>query len=139
MAATSVLLEATPKRPWTRRIASLHPNMQLLKVGHHERHVQPRRNSGDHETKFRRDLCRLSHILRSAQTRRPRPLHAAGIHVYRTDLDGAVTFYLDATLNRITPAQTDKRVENQYVENRNESPGRARFSRAVTAQNKTGL
>jgi competence protein ComEC len=118
--ATSVLLEGDAEKAVERRIASLHPeHADLLKVGHH--------GSATSTTPEILATTKPSFAVISVGFHTsfglPKPdvlarLHAAGIHVYRTDLDGAVTFYLDGhSVTASLPAQTDKRVENQYVEN----------------------
>jgi competence protein ComEC len=118
--ATSVLLEGDAEKAVERRIASLHPeHADLLKVGHH--------GSATSTTPEILATTKPSFAVISVGFHTsfglPKPdvlarLHAAGIHVYRTDLDGAVTFYLDGhAVTASLPAQTDKRVENQYVEN----------------------
>ncbi len=101
---TSVLLEGDAEKAVERRIAALHhPHADLLKVGHH--------GSATSTT---------PEILQSVQPRYavislgfrtsfgfPKPdvlarLQAAGVRVYRTDLNGAVTFYLDG--HSVTPS-----------------------------------
>ena len=102
--ATSVLLEGDAEKAVERRIASLHPlHADLLKVGHHGSAtsttpeilaaVKPTLaviSVGFH-TSF--GLPKAEVLAR---------LQAAGIHVYRTDLNGAVTFYLDG--HTVTPS-----------------------------------
>jgi competence protein ComEC len=101
---TSVLLEGDAEKAVERRIASLHPlHADLLKVGHHGSAtsttleilatVKPTYaviSVGFH-TSF--GLPKADVLAR---------LQAAGIHVYRTDLNGAVTFYLDG--HSVTPS-----------------------------------
>jgi len=101
---TSVLLEGDAEKAVERRIASLHPlHADLLKVGHHGSAtsttpeilaaVKPTLaviSVGFH-TSF--GLPKAEVLAR---------LQAAGIHVYRTDLNGAVTFYLDG--HTVTPS-----------------------------------
>ncbi len=100
---TSVLLEGDAEKAVERRIASLHhPQADLLKVGHH--------GSATSTT---------PEILQSVKPRFavisvgfqnsfgiPKPdvlarLQNSGVRVYRTDLNGAVTFYLDG--RSVTP------------------------------------
>ena len=101
--ATSVLLEGDAEKAVERRIASLHhPRADLLKVGHHGsatsttpeilEAVKP--NFAVISVGFRTSfgLPKLSVLAR---------LQAAGVHVYRTDVNGAVTFYLDG--RTVTP------------------------------------
>src|SRR5271166_5223392 len=101
---TSVLLEGDAEKAVERRIATLHhPHADLLKVGHHGsatsttpeilQSVKPRfavislgfRNSFG--------LPKEDVLAR---------LQASKIHVYRTDINGAVTFYLDG--HSVTPS-----------------------------------
>ena len=94
---TSVLLEGDAEKAVERRIARLHPeHADLLKVGHH--------GSATSTTPEILATTKPSFAVISVGYHTsfglPKPdvlarLHAAGIHVYRTDLDGAVTFYLD--------------------------------------------
>jgi competence protein ComEC len=100
---TSVLLEGDAEKAVERRIASLHEaRSDLLKVGHHGsatsttpeilRAVQPSFaviSLGYHDC-F--GFPKLPVLAR---------LQSAGAHVYRTDLEGAVTFYLDG--HSVTP------------------------------------
>jgi competence protein ComEC len=94
---TSVLLEGDAEKAVERRIAALHhPRADLLKVGHHGsatsttpeilESVKPSFGviSVGLHTSF--GLPKADVLAR---------LQAAGVRVYRTDLDGAVTFYLD--------------------------------------------
>ncbi len=101
--ATSVLLEGDAEKAVERRIASLHhPHADLLKVGHHGsatsttpeilQTVNPRFAviSVGFRTSF--GLPKQSVLQR---------LQSAGVTVYRTDMNGAVTFYLDG--HTVTP------------------------------------
>jgi competence protein ComEC len=101
--STSVLLEGDAEKAVERRIASLHhPRADLLKVGHHGsatsttpeilESVKPRFAviSVGFRTSF--GLPKFDVLQR---------LQNAGARVYRTDLDGAVTFYLDG--HTVTP------------------------------------
>ncbi len=94
---TSVLLEGDAEKAVERRIASLHPeHADLLKVGHHGSATSTTPEileavhpvyaiiSVGYQNSF--GLPKASVLDR---------LEASGVHVYRTDLDGAVTFYLD--------------------------------------------
>ncbi|MGB7599181.1 MAG: ComEC/Rec2 family competence protein [Candidatus Sulfotelmatobacter sp.] len=94
---TSVLLEGDAEKAVERRIASLHPeHADLLKVGHH--------GSATSTTPEILATTKPSFAVISVGYHTsyglPKPdvltrLEAAGIHVYRTDLDGLVTFYLN--------------------------------------------
>lgn len=94
---TSVLLEGDAEKAVERRIALLyHPRADLLKVGHH--------GSATSTTPEILATVRPRFAVISLGFRTsfgfPKPavlarLQESGVHVYRTDLDGAVTFYLD--------------------------------------------
>jgi competence protein ComEC len=101
--ATSVLLEGDAEKAVERRIASLHPeHADLLKVGHH--------GSATSTTPEFLDAVHPAYAVISVGYRNsfglPKPsvierLQASGVHVYRTDLNGAVSFYL--TRQSVTP------------------------------------
>jgi competence protein ComEC len=101
---TSVLLEGDAEKAVERRIASLqHPHADLLKVGHH--------GSATSTTPEILAAVKPSFAVISLGFRTsfgfPKPdvlsrLQSAGVHVYRTDLNGAVTFYLDG--HSVTPS-----------------------------------
>jgi competence protein ComEC len=104
---TSVLLEGDAEKAVERRIAALHhPHADLLKVGHH--------GSATSTTPEILQSVRPSYGVISVGLHTsfglPKPdvlarLQAAGVRVYRTDLDGAVTFYLDGkTVTPFLPA-----------------------------------
>jgi competence protein ComEC len=100
---TSVLLEGDAERAVERRIASLHhPRADLLKVGHH--------GSATSTTPEILAAVKPSFGVISVGFRTsfglPKPdvlqrLENSGVRVYRTDLNGAVTFYLDG--HSVTP------------------------------------
>jgi competence protein ComEC len=100
---TSVLLEGDAEKAVERRIAILHhPRADLLKVGHH--------GSATSTTPEILHSVRPTFAVISVGFRTsfdlPKPevlarLQASGVHVYRTDLNGAVTFYLDG--HSVTP------------------------------------
>ena len=105
--ATSVLLEGDAEKAVERRIASLHPlHADLLKVGHHGSATSTTPEiltavkptfaviSVGFHTSF--GLPKVDVLAR---------LQAAGTHVYRTDLNGAVTFHLDG--HSVTPAPSN--------------------------------
>ena len=95
--ATSALLEGDAEKTVERRIASLHPlHADLLKVGHH--------GSATSTTPEILEAVQPSFAVISVGFHTsfglPKPdvlarLQAAGVRTYRTDLNGAVTFYLD--------------------------------------------
>jgi competence protein ComEC len=102
--ATSVLLEGDAEKDVERRIARLyHPHADLLKVGHHGSATSTTPEilqavtpafaiiSVGYHNSFGLPKPSVLHRLQESQVR-----------VYRTDLDGAVTFYLDG--HNITPA-----------------------------------
>jgi competence protein ComEC len=101
--ATSVLLEGDAEKAVERRIASLHhPKADLLKVGHHgsatsttpEILASVKPAFAVISVGFRTSFGLPKHdVLQRLQN--------SGVHVYRTDLNGAVTFYLDG--HSITP------------------------------------
>ncbi len=94
---SSVLLEGDAEKPVERRVAALHhPSANLLKVGHH--------GSANATTEELLDAAKPQFAIISVGSQNsfglPRQetlarLAAAGTRVYRTDLDGAVSFYLD--------------------------------------------
>jgi competence protein ComEC len=100
---TSVLLEGDAEKAVERRIASLHhPHADLLKVGHH--------GSATSTTPEILQSVKPNFAVISCGYRTsfgfPRPdvlqrLQASGSHVYRTDINGAVSFYLDG--HSVTP------------------------------------
>ncbi len=100
---TSVLLEGDAEKAVERRIASLHhPRADLLKVGHH--------GSATSTTPEILQSVKPSFAVISVGFQNsfgiPKPdvlarLQNAGARVYRTDLNGAVTFYLDG--HSVTP------------------------------------
>jgi competence protein ComEC len=104
--ATSALLEGDAEKAVERRIAALyHPHADLLKVGHHGSATSTTPEilqstnplyaviSVGYHTSF--GLPKADVLSR---------LQSAGAHVYRTDLNGATTFYLDG--RSVTPQAT---------------------------------
>jgi len=101
---TSVLLEGDAEKAVERRIATLHhPHADLLKVGHH--------GSATSTTPEILQSVKPSYAVISLGFRTsfgfPKAdvlerLQASGVRVYRTDLNGAVTFYLDG--HSVTPS-----------------------------------
>jgi competence protein ComEC len=101
---TSVLLEGDAEKAVERRIASLHhPHADLLKVGHHgsATSTTPEILQAVKPTVAVISVgYRNSYGLPKADVLER--LQNAGVHVYRTDLNGAVTFYLDG--HSVTPS-----------------------------------
>jgi competence protein ComEC len=103
---SSVLLEGDAEKQVERRIAALHhPAASLLKVGHH--------GSANATTPELVDSARPSYAVISVGSGNSfglprietlRRLADSGTRVYRTDLGGAVTFYLDG--RSVMPALT---------------------------------
>ncbi len=101
---TSVLLEGDAEKQVERRIAERsHPSANLLKVGHH--------GSANATTTELVDSAKPQFAVISVGTGNPfglprietlDRLAKAGVRVYRTDLDGATTFYLDG--QTVTPS-----------------------------------
>jgi competence protein ComEC len=101
---SSVLLEGDAEKQVERRVSALHhPSASLLKVGHH--------GSANATTDELIASAKPEYAIISVGSGNsfglPRKetlarLADAGTRVYRTDLDGAVTFYLDG--HRITPS-----------------------------------
>ena len=100
---TSVLLEGDAEKAVERRIATLHhPKADVLKVGHH--------GSATSTTQEILDSIQPSFAVISVGFRTSfglpksdvlQRLQDSGVHVYRSDLNGAVTFYLDG--HSVTP------------------------------------
>jgi competence protein ComEC len=99
---TSVLLEGDAEKAVERRIATLHhPKADLLKVGHHGSSTSTTPEILQSvKPKFAVISVgfRISLGLPKADVLQ---LQNAGVHVYRTDLNGAITFYLDG--HSVTP------------------------------------
>jgi competence protein ComEC len=100
---TSVLLEGDAEKAVERRIAALHPqHADLLKVGHHGSATS---TTPEILSAAKPDFAVISVGFHTSYGL-PKPdvlarLQAAGVRVYRTDLNGAVTFYLDG--HSVTP------------------------------------
>jgi competence protein ComEC len=100
---TSALLEGDAEKAVERRIVSLHhPHADLLKVGHH--------GSATSTTPEILESVKPGFALISVGYRNTfglpkltvlQRLQDSGVHVYRTDVNGAVTFYLDG--HTVTP------------------------------------
>jgi competence protein ComEC len=101
--ATTALLEGDAERPAERRIIQEHPEAMLLKVAHHG---SASATSADLLSTVRPRYAVISVGARNAYGH-PRHevlnrLEHAGVRTYRTDEQGAVTFYLDG--KSVTPA-----------------------------------
>jgi competence protein ComEC len=101
--ATSVLLEGDAEKAVERRIVSLHhPHANLLKVGHHGSSTS---TTPDILESTKPTLAVISVGFRNSYGLPKQDvlsrLQAAKIRVYRTDVNGAVTFYLDG--HSVTP------------------------------------
>jgi competence protein ComEC len=102
--STSVLLEGDAEKAVEHRIAALHPqHSDLLKVGHHGSATS---TTPEILTSTKPTFAVIS-VGFHTSFGLPKPdvlarLQAAGIRVYRTDLNGLVTFYLDG--HTVAPA-----------------------------------
>jgi competence protein ComEC len=100
---TSVLLEGDAEKAVERRIVSLHhPKADLLKVGHHGSATS---TTAEILGSLKPTFAVISVGFRTSFGL-PKPdvlqrLQNAGVQVYRTDLNGAVTFYMDG--RSVTP------------------------------------
>jgi competence protein ComEC len=103
---SAVLLEGDAEKTAERQVAATMANADLLKVGHH--------GSNTSTTPEILDAVKPRFAVISVGFRTsfgfPRPevlarLAASGVRVYRTDLNGAVTFYLDG--HSVTPSVGD--------------------------------
>jgi competence protein ComEC len=100
---TAALLEGDAEKAVERRVASLHhPHADLLKVGHHGSATS---TTPEILQSVKPSLAVISVGFRNSFGL-PKPdvlerLQNSGVHVYRTDLNGAVTFYLDG--HSVTP------------------------------------
>jgi competence protein ComEC len=100
----SVLIEGDAQQPVERRVAALHhPKADLLRVGHH--------GSSNATTPELLAVAQPSFAVISVGFRNPfglprmdvlERLEKSGARVYRTDVDGAMTFYLDE--HGVTPS-----------------------------------
>lgn len=93
---SSVLLEGDAEKKAESHIALNHPGANLLKVGHHG---SAKATTAELVTAVKPAFAVIS-VGSGNSFGLPRletlgRLAEAGTHVYRTDLDGAITFYLD--------------------------------------------
>jgi competence protein ComEC len=101
---SSVLLEGDAEKQVERRIAATeNPTATLLKVGHHgSANATTPELMASVEPKFAVISVGAGNSFGLPRRETLERLAAAGTRVYRTDLDGAVTFYLDGI--SVTPA-----------------------------------
>jgi len=94
---SSVLLEGDAEKQVERRIAALHhPSATLLKVGHHgSANATTPELVASARPQFAVISVGSGNSFGLPRLETLRRLAAAGVRVYRTDVDGAVTFYLD--------------------------------------------
>jgi competence protein ComEC len=94
---SSVLLEGDAEKQVERRVAALHhPRADLLKVGHHGSANATTEELVDSvQPKFAVISVGAGNTFGLPRIETLSRLGTAGSRVYRTDLDGAVTFYLD--------------------------------------------
>ena len=99
---TTALLEGDAERPAERRVVEEHPEAMLLKVAHHG---SASGTSADLLATVRPRYAVISVGARNVYGHPRREvldrLRQAGVKTYRTDEDGAVSFYLDG--NSVTP------------------------------------
>ena len=101
---SSVLLEGDAEKQVERRIAALHhPSANLLKVGHHgSANATTPELVGSVKPEFAIISVGSGNSFGLPRSEILGCLANAGARVYRTDLDGAVTFYLDG--HSVTPS-----------------------------------
>jgi competence protein ComEC len=99
---TSALLEGDAERPEERRIVQQHPEAALLKVAHHG---SASATSAELLATVRPRYAVISSGVRNVYGHPRREvlerLQGAGVKTYRTDMTGAVSFYLDG--KSVTP------------------------------------
>jgi len=100
---SSILLEGDAEKQVERRIAALHhPSASLMKVGHHgSANATTPELVASAKPKFAIISVGLGNSFGLPRSEVLGRLSEAGARVYRTDLDGAVTFYLDG--HSVTP------------------------------------
>lgn len=101
---SSVLLEGDAQQATERHVAAVyHPKANLLKVGHHgSANATTRELIASAKPQFAVVSVGLGNSFGLPRTEVLGRLADAGARVYRTDLDGAVTFYLDG--RSVTPS-----------------------------------
>ncbi len=105
---TSALLEGDAERPTEQRIAREQPQADLLKVAHHgsATSTQPNLLAAVHP-RFAVISVGAGNVYGHPRREVLARLAESGVITYRTDLNGAVTFYLDG--NSVTPRVVDLR------------------------------
>jgi competence protein ComEC len=100
---SSVLLEGDAEKQAERHVAALHhPSANLLKVGHHgSNNASTAELLASVKPQFAVISVGSGNTFGLPRTEVLGRLSEAGARVYRTDLDGAVTFYLDG--RSVTP------------------------------------
>ncbi len=101
---SSVLLEGDAEKQVERRVSALHhPSANLIKVGHHgSANATTLELVASTKPQFAIISVGSGNSFGLPRTEVLGRLAAAGARVYRTDLDGAVTFYLDG--HSVTPS-----------------------------------
>jgi competence protein ComEC len=101
---SSVLLEGDAQKPVERRVAALHhPTANLLRVGHHgSANATTPELIASVKPEFAIISVGSGNSFGLPRNEVLERLADAGARVYRTDLDGAVTFYLDG--HSVTPS-----------------------------------
>ncbi len=101
---SSVLLEGDAEKQVERRIAALHhPSANLVKVGHHgSNNATTPELVASAKPQFAVISVGSGNSFGLPRIETLGRLASAGAHVYRTDLDGAVTFFLDG--HSVTPS-----------------------------------
>jgi|tagenome__1003787_1003787.scaffolds.fasta_scaffold20988443_7 competence protein ComEC len=101
---TSALLEGDAEKQVERRVAALHhPSASLLKVGHHGSANATTPELVDSvKPQFATISVGYGNSFGLPRQETLQHLSAAGARVYRTDIDGAVSFYLDG--HSVTPS-----------------------------------
>ena len=99
---TSALLEGDAERQTEKQISAEQPQADLLKIGHHgsATSTSPELLAAVHP-KFAVISVGARNVYGHPRREVLDRLEAAGVAVYRTDVDGAVTFYLDG--HAVTP------------------------------------
>jgi competence protein ComEC len=113
---SSVLLEGDAERQVERRIAALHhPSATLLKVGHHgSANATTEELVDSAKPQFAVISVGAGNSFHLPKTQTLARLADAGARVYRTDVDGATTFYLDGRSVSVSVAKLVPSVIESY-------------------------